>query len=298
MIKFKHLFLVGIISLITYACGSDGVAVDNFDHTAQAVKDNDTLVKFFKNHYYDVTESIVKPLVDGETALFDDPKLNSQSVTETINGDDINYTLYSYVTQQGTSTKGFPTVVDSVLVNYSGKRILNGENLSENDFDSNNNLWFVLGSGVIRGWSYGVPNVKGGENVTLPNEPLTFSGTGKVLLFIPSGLAYRNIGSGSIQANENLMFTIELLDIVVDTDIDGDGIPGILEDLDGDGIPWNDDTDENGIVNFLDRDDDGDGVLTINEDANKDGDPRNDFSDPENPTLPDYLNINIRVSNE
>ena len=42
---------------------------------------------------------------------------------ETINDVDINYTLYSYITQQGTSTKGYPTVVDSVLVNYSGRRI-------------------------------------------------------------------------------------------------------------------------------------------------------------------------------
>ena len=299
MIKLKHLFLVGIISLIIYACGSDGrIQVDNFDHAAQAVKDNDTLVKFFKNHYYDAVEGIVKPLVDGETALFDDPKLSSQTVEETINDVDIDYTLYTYVTQQGTSTKGFPTVVDSVLVNYSGRRIVNGENLSDSDFDNNINTWFVLGAGVIRGWTYGITNVKAGVNITMPNEPLAFDGTGKILLFIPSGLAYRNLGRGTILANESLLFYVELNDLVENTDSDRDGIPNILEDIDGDGKPWNDDTDENGVVNFADPDDDGDGVLTRNEDANKDGDPRNDFSDPENPTLADYLNPKIRVSNE
>jgi hypothetical protein len=300
MIKFRHLFLIGIISLLAYACGSDGVAqVDNFDHAAQALKDNDTLVKFFKSHYYDATEEIVKPIENGETALFDDPKLTSQIVEETINDVDINYTLYTYVTQQGTSTKDYPTVVDSVLVSYSGRRILNGESLSDTDFDNNNNLWFVLGAGVIRGWTYGIPNVKAGVNVTAPNEPLTFDGTGKIMLFIPSGLAYRNVGSGSsILPNENLLFYVELSDLVENTDSDGDGVPNILEDIDGDGKPWNDDTDENGVVNFADPDDDGDGVLTKNEDANNDGDPTNDFSDPDNPTLPDYLNLNIRVSNQ
>ncbi|MFY7669924.1 FKBP-type peptidyl-prolyl cis-trans isomerase [Tenacibaculum sp. MEBiC06402] len=299
MIKFRHLIFVGVISLLTYACGNERIAqVDNFDHAAQAVRDNDTLVKFFKSHYYDASEGVVKPLQSGQTALFDDPKLNSQIVEETINDVDINYTLYSYITQQGTSTKGYPTVVDSVLVNYSGRRILNGTTLNDTDFDSNNNLWFVLGAGVIRGWTYGVTNIKAGVNVTMPNEPLTFDGTGKIILFIPSGLAYRNVGSGTIQANETLLFYVELNDVIENTDSDGDGVPNILEDVDGDGKPWNDDTDENGIVNFADPDDDGDGVLTINEDANKDGDPTNDFSDPDNPTLPDYLNEKIRVSNE
>ncbi len=299
MIKFRHLFLIGIISLLAYACGSDGVTqVDDFDHAAQAVRDNDTLVKFFKSHYYDTAEGIVKPLEDGQTALFDDPKLVSQDVEETINDVDIDYKLYTYTVEQGTSSKDFPTVVDSVLVNYSGRRILNGSTLNDTDFDNNNNLWFVLGAGVIRGWTYGIPNIKGGVNVTLPNEPLTFSGTGKIILFIPSGLAYRNAGRGTILANESLLFYVELNDIVENTDSDLDGIANILEDLDGDGKPWNDDTDENGIANFADGDDDGDGVLTRNEDADKDGDPRNDFNDPENPTLPDYLNPNVRVSNE
>ena len=299
MIKFRHLFLIGIISLLVYACGSDGgVAVDNFDHSGQALKDNDTLIKFFKNHYYDAVAGVVKPLETGETALFDDPKLNSEIVKETINDVEIDYTLYSYVTEQGTSTKDFPTVVDSVLVNYSGRRIINGETLNDEDFDSNINTWFVLGAGVIRGWTYGITNVKGGTNNTLPNEPLSFTGTGKIILFIPSGLAYRNVGRGTILANESLLFYVELNDIIENTDSDNDGVPNIFEDIDGDGLPWNDDTDENGIVNFADPDDDGDGILTIFEDANNDGDPTNDFSDPDNPTLPDYLNPKIRVSNQ
>lgn len=109
-------------------------------------------------------------------------------------------------------------------------------------------------------------------------------------------------------------------------DYDLDGIPTILEDLNGDGNLENDDTDGDGIPNFLDNDDDGDmvltsaeyvfadngrnantlrdtdgdgipdyldndddgdGVLTINEDYNQNGDPSDD--DINNNGIPDYL---------
>ena len=54
-------------------------------------------------------------------------------------------------------------------------------------------------------------------------------------------------------------------------------------------VHWDndDDTDGNGVPNYVDTDDDGDGVLTINEDLNNDGDPTNDDSD--NDGIPNYL---------
>ena len=113
-------------------------------------------------------------------------------------------------------------------------------------------------------------------------------------MFIPSGLAYRNIGTVNILANENIMFYIDLFDFVKDTDHDNDGVPSIMEDPDGNGDPRDDDTDGDFIANYLDTDDDNDGVLTRDEDANGDGNPANDFSDPNNPELADYLNPKIR----
>ncbi|WP_442266469.1 FKBP-type peptidyl-prolyl cis-trans isomerase [Tenacibaculum sp. ZS6-P6] len=304
MMKIKHILLVGIISILVYSCGDDGPVstVDpNFDHAAQSAIDNDSLVKFFKNHYYDLDTDIVKPMEAGKTPLSEDPNLKTQDVVDNINGKEIDFKLYAYVRNEGSSPKGFPTVVDSVLVNYSGRKILDTERISPVQFDVNVNTWFVLGSGVIRGWTYGMTNFKGGINTTNPNEPLTFSNKGKGVLFIPSGLAYRNEGlvAGGILANDILMFYVEVNDIVVDTDGDVDGIPSILEDLDGDGKPWNDDTDGDGLPNFVDTDDDGDLVLTRNEDTKiKDGNPLNDFSDPNNPTLPDYLNPEVRKSKD
>ncbi len=109
-------------------------------------------------------------------------------------------------------------------------------------------------------------------------------------------------------------------------DYDLDGIPTILEDLNGDGNLENDDTNSDGIPNFLDNDDDGDmvltsveyvfvntginitalldtdndgipnyldnnddgdGVLTINEDYNHNNNPADD--DTNNNGIPDYL---------
>ncbi|MDY0779587.1 FKBP-type peptidyl-prolyl cis-trans isomerase [Tenacibaculum sp. IB213877] len=297
MIKFRYLFLIAIASLVV-ACGGDdnGSSVDNFDHTAQALKDNDSLVSFLKKHFYDVNDSIVKPLTTGQTALFDDVNLKVDEITETINDVDINYKLYYYVVREGENNdKGNPSVIDSVFVNYAGQRIVATDSLSTT-FDSNNKTWFAL-SNVIRGWSYGFTHFKGGENVT-GNGPITYVNGGKGVLFIPSGLSYRNYGAGSILPNEPLMFYIDLLDLVPETDTDQDGIPSIYEDIDGDGKPWNDDTDGDSTPDFADTDDDGDLILTKYEDANKDGDPRNDFSDPDNPTIPDYLNRNVRKSNQ
>ena len=107
-------------------------------------------------------------------------------------------------------------------------------------------------------------------------------------------MAYANTGQGPILENECLLFYIDLYDIVKDTDHDNDGIPSINEDVDGNDDPRNDDTDADGIPNFFDLDDDGDGTLTVNEDANGDGNPANDFNDPNNPTLADYLNPDVK----
>jgi FKBP-type peptidyl-prolyl cis-trans isomerase len=292
MTKIKNILALLIFTAIIYACGnSNALIVDTFDYEAQALMDNDTLIKFLKNHYYDTTSEDIKILVSGETPLFEDSKLKSMNVTNL----DIDYTLYYYVNSEGNPIvdKGNPTVMDSVYVKYNGLRIVNTDSLSVS-FEKNNGIWFTL-NGVIRGWTYGFTNFKGGNNIT-NNGPIEYENGGKGILFIPSGLAYGNSGSRNILGNECLVFYIDLYDIIKDTDHDTDGIASINEDPDGDGDPRNDDTDLDGTPNYLDTDDDGDGIYTINEDANGDGNPANDFSDPSNPTLADYLNPLIKVS--
>jgi hypothetical protein len=57
------------------------------------------------------------------------------------------------------------------------------------------------------------------------------------------------------------------------SDDDADGVPNFFEDFNGDGNLDNDDTDLDGIANYLDNDDDGDGILTIDEAKDMDGNP-------------------------
>ena len=212
-----------------------------------------------------------------------------------VSENEIDYELYYYVNNIGSPSidKGFPKSVDSIFVKYEGFRINNTDSITPRFEIRETPIWFTLNS-VIRGWAYGFTNFKNGDNVT-NNGPITFDNGGNGILFIPSGLAYRNAGTtGLIRSNENLIFYIELYDFIKDTDHDNDGIPSWLEDVDGDGDPRNDDTNGDFFANYLDIDDDGDGVETIDEDANGDGNPANDFNDPNNPTLADYLNPEIK----
>ncbi|MCB4808285.1 hypothetical protein LG651_08475 [Tamlana sp. 62-3] len=82
-----------------------------------------------------------------------------------------------------------------------------------------------------------------------------------------------------------------LLDIVtVLTAYDDDDIDSELEDINGDGDLTNDDTDGDGIPNYLDADDDGDNVLTADENPDPDGDgDLSDAQDTDEDGIPDYL---------
>ena len=95
-------------------------------------------------------------------------------------------------------------------------------------------------------------------------------------------------------------------------DTDGDGIPNFLDnDDDGDMILTSVeyvfansgrntnvllDSDNDGIPNYLDNDDDGDGVLTINEDYNQNNNPADD--DVNNNGIPDYLDSAVALGVE
>jgi len=290
MFNRKILLLCLSILFIGYACDDDtfGVPVDDFDYEGQALIDNDSILVFLENHYYNDAIDSVQPLVSGATALIDDSRLLTQDVTDF----DVDYKLYVFVKNEGSPIpeKGYPTEVDSVLVKYKGQYFNSTVELIDFDERTVNPLWLTLNS-VIRGWSHGFTNFKGGENIT-NNGPITYSNGGKGVLFIPSGLAYGKFGTAGIPPSSSLMFYIELYDVIENTDHDLDSVPSILEDPDGDGDPRNDDTDGDGFPNFLDPDDDNDGVATKDE-GGDDGDPTNDFNDPNNPTLPDYLNPDI-----
>ncbi|WP_296145991.1 T9SS type A sorting domain-containing protein [uncultured Flavobacterium sp.] len=144
----------------------------------------------------------------------------------------------------------------------------------------------------------------------LPNSYTVTSGTIKTIFAVGGGqisqfnLAVINCTldydlDGIVTSNEDLNADGNL----ANDDTDGDGIPNFLDnDDDGDMILTSAeyvftntgrntnvllDTDNDGIPNYLDNDDDGDGVLTINEDYNHNNNPADD--DTNSNGIPDYL---------
>lgn len=85
---------------------------------------------------------------------------------------------------------------DTVTVNYTGALAKNG-NVFESSLDSGQPATFPL-SGVISGWTQGLPGMKVGETRRL---------------LIPSALGYGASGSGTIPANSDLVFDVTLIKI-------------------------------------------------------------------------------------
>ncbi len=255
--NLKRLALLCMLFIAVIACKKDDDTTDNFDAAAQAIEDDENLVNFLKSHYYVEAASgevfgAIDSIRNNEMSLFDSENLKIQNVTE----NDINYKLYYYVVNEGGAVS--PSKTDSVLVNYSGFL------LDSIKFDERLSYTWLSLTSVIRGWSHGFVNFKGGTNVTLPGEPVSFSDTGQGILFLPSGLAYGNLGNPGIPPNESLIFHIRL-GLVEKAEHDGDRLLSSYEDLDGDGNPNNDDSDADGGPDYLDADDDNDGVLTRDE---------------------------------
>jgi len=87
-------------------------------------------------------------------------------------------------------TGSYPAASSTVTVTYNGK-LLNG-----NSFDTGAGITFPL-SGVIKGWTYGIPLINTG---------------GRIRLIIPSGLAYANTSpDAKVPENSVLDFTVDLL---------------------------------------------------------------------------------------
>ncbi len=285
MLKNKFLYVIPLVVFaLIYSCGDDnGSVIDDFDHAAQAIIDNDSIDIFLEKHYYDDTDNTVKLIDANQTPLINDARLKSKSVTF----DDIIYRLHYFIKEEIVidDNNPNPTLYDSILITYKGEYLQNTESLV-NFEEKISPVWSDL-AGNISGFRHGFLEFRRGRNRSVEGEPITYEGGERGFIIMPSGLAYRNGIRGSIPANSPLIFHIRLLDYIEDTDHDNDSVPTILEDLDGDENVFNDNTDGDQFPNFQDRDDDGDGILTIDEDANGNGDPTDDDTDGDG--TPDYL---------
>lgn len=251
---------------------------EDVDYEALAKSENDSILKFLNTHYYDENTDLVKSINNGQASMFSNTN-NLKIVDVTQN--EIDYKLYVYITEEGIpdfrdnsnpnlGRKENPTKMDSIFVNREGVLLINNS-IDVDPFDQADQTWWSLIStfnfinaapSPIIGWVEAFPYLKSGQNIT-NNGPIRYQNTGKAYILMPSGLAYPSINYVPGQPidplfDQIIVFKVELLDIVENTDHDNDGTP------------------------------------TINEDADGDQDPTNDFSDTSNPTLPDYLNPRIK----
>lgn len=273
--RTKILGLLILLTVLIYSCDEENNQFI-FDHEAQALIDDEDLVEYLSTHYYDSTEDAIREIDAGQTSFL------SQAQVMNVVENDIDYKIYYIVTDEGVGYQ--PSSVDDVLITYRGET-MDGVIFDERQSLAVGNPWINL-TGVVKGWSYGVPNFKAGTNASMPNEPLMFENYGGGFLFFPSGLGYRNAPQATIPANSPLIFKIDL-QFAQAADHDNDNVVSNDEDVDGDGDVTNDDTDGDGTPDFSDSDDDGDGILTKDEDTNEDGNPMND--DDDNDGTPNYL---------
>jgi FKBP-type peptidyl-prolyl cis-trans isomerase FkpA len=284
-------FIIGLVS-----CKKDDNSpipeVEVRDRTEQQIADNDSILKYLNNHYYNssdfggsnldpsIQDLVISELLEGETVPSGHTLLKDAVGTpKTVVYENTDYEIYVLKLNIGGGES--PKFSDNVLVNYEGFT------LEDYIFDGSvNPVTFDLTS-LIPGWRKVLTDFKTAESFAdNVDGTVNFINHGLGVMFLPSGLAYFSGAPTGVSSYSPLIFKFELLQMA-QNDHDGDGVPSYLEDLNGDGeytINYDDltdvtddDTDGDGIPNYADTDDDGDGILTINEDINGDGDPTNDI---------------------
>lgn len=213
--------------------------------------------------------------------------------------DDITYKIYYIPLRQGSGpTSNSPCNVDRVLTSYKGSYLytktetVNSEEVETLTFkqfeESINPESYLTLSSLIKGWQEIFPKFKTGSYSANSDGTLSYNDFGAGIMFIPSGLGYYNNSSGTIPSYSPLIFSFKLYEIQR-VDNDNDGIPSYLEDInssivnadgsvtiingvpDGyvrvleEGVDNPDDTDGDGVPDFLDIDDDGDFFTTASE---------------------------------
>ncbi len=259
------------------------------EFAAQYISDLAVINVFLENYTYTINASNDIEFVL-HTTTTTNPKLNTlptsgsvfpqlRSKIVDLHSIDGGYKVYYLVFNEGNQSRK-PTRVDDILVGYKGLYLENQSGIlgATPEFENNpipSGLFSL--TGVIRGWQeifplFGVGTI----DTTAPeNGPTVYQNYGVGAIFIPSGLAYFNVGqttqSGvTIPSYSPLVFTFKLFNLRR-ADQDGDKIESIFEDANTDGIFTNDDTDSDGVPDFVDPDDDNDGFTTFNEIKKSDG---------------------------
>lgn len=301
MNKFKYFFILLVAGSSLISCNKndddDKETEPIRDFAVQYATDKATIEGYLNTHYIVITESagnmedmdvVIDSIEDTATqvpimsykanvgtATF--PQLRSKSVD--LHG--ITYELYYLVLREGTGES--PMNTDGVLASYSGSYLSDVAKTDKNPAYITTTFFEQLKypqsafdlTGVVRGWAETFPEFKtGNSTVNNDNGTMIYTDFGAGVMFLPSGLGYYT-GSNSIPAYRPLVFSFKLYQIQR-LDHDADGVLDMYEDINGDGYvrdfsnttaypnkPVNpDDTDGDGVPDFIDVDDDGDSYTT------------------------------------
>lgn len=242
--KIKNLLIVAIISVLIFACSKD--STDSFDAVAQEKIDDALLIDYLKANYLIEADGTIDSITNGE------PSLYSQIKTLAVTKNDIDYKLYYIILKEGVGKQA--SKFDSVMVDFSGIK-LDSSYFNYPTLDSRFDLTSLLYNGGASGFSYATELLKAGEQVLASDESFSFENSGEGIFFLPSGLGYGNLSeyTTGFPASTPMIFKIKL-NYVKEADNDKDGKTNREEDTDKDGDLLNDDTDGDGIPNYLDAD--------------------------------------------
>ncbi|MWB96833.1 FKBP-type peptidylprolyl isomerase [Flavobacterium sp. GA093] len=306
MNKFKYFFILLLMAGVSLvSCNKDDndvTIVPPRDQGVQYTQDIETIENYLNTHYIVVSENMdvkIDSINDPTTQLpIMSYKTNSgttfpQLKTKNVNLYGVDFLVYYLILREGVNEN--PTNTDGVLAAYNGDYLTRVEKTETKPLYVKQTTFetvlypqsFLNLYGVITGWSEIFPLFKSGNYSANAAGEITYTDFGAGVIFIPSGLGYFASGSASIPAYAPLVFSFKLYD-VQRSDTDGDGVLDLYEDLNKDhfvydfrnttrypsGAPGGknlDDTDGDGIPDFLDIDDDGDSFSTLLEVTKADG---------------------------
>ena len=282
-IKFVGFAAVALLALL--ACNNDDDSNNGptlRDLTEVTAENETDLQAYLKTHFYNY-EEFENPPADfdykivfdtiagdnaGKTPLIERPELRDT----VIKIDDVPQKMYMLIARQGASGE-HASLGDQVVVKYEASYmsgiVQDGSNVEV--------TFRTLSEGLTEGFAWFCTKLNVGTGYDEANQPndgtiVWNNDYGIGAVFVPAGLAYYSSGNYNpyIFKLDMLAYSYADQDRIYDYNLrqeisSPDGIPSSLEDINGNGDPRDDDSDGDGIPDYLDADDDNDGILTIYE---------------------------------
>ncbi|MGL2994989.1 FKBP-type peptidyl-prolyl cis-trans isomerase [Flavobacterium sp. TSSA_36] len=294
MNKIKFYFILSMLTLALFSCSKDkeDEVTPPREYSVQYATDIKDIEEYLNTYYIESVSSDfdikITKIPEGGNQVSVMKQTTYPLKFREVDLHGVKYKVYYLLLNEGKGQS--PCNVDDVFTAYKGDYLQQVTTdgvtkLTATEFErSETPQQFFQLTSVIRGWSEIFPKFKTGTYVSNGDGTISYKDFGAGVMFLPSGLAYFSSSSGTIPSYAPLVFSVKLYELKR-VDHDGDGIPSYLEDLNGDGYMYSftnttlyptppasnpDDTDGDGVPDFLDVDDDGDNYTTKLERSYKD----------------------------